>query len=102
MGKILIFSNKSGGEGGADVSVVTANASDVLADKVIVGQDGEPILGEMPNIGAVSQMINAGSSYTIPKGYHNGSGSVTAQSLVNQTGGTATSTDILDKKNSLG
>lgn len=36
--------NRCGG-GGADVSGVTATASDVLSPKVIVGADGEPITG---------------------------------------------------------
>ena len=35
MGRIIIYGNKSG-EGGADTSVVTANASDVLIGKIIV------------------------------------------------------------------
>ena len=34
----------------------------------------------MTNRGAVSKSLNPGSSYTIPAGYHNGSGKVTANS----------------------
>ncbi len=51
--------------------------------------------GSMVNNGAVSQTLDAGGSYTVPSGYHNGSGKVTANSLVNQTNGTATATQIL-------
>ena len=41
----------------------------------------------MPNNGAVSpNALNAGESYTIPAGYHNGSGVVSAASLASQTG----------------
>ncbi len=63
----------------ADVSGVTATASDVLATKIIVNASGEQVAGTMPNNGAVSGTINGmvTSSYTIPEGYHNGSGTVT-------------------------
>ena len=99
MGKIIIYGDKSGGEGGADVSVVTANASDVLSGKVFVDTEGEPVLGIMPNQGTVSPpALNAGESYTIPKGYHSGSGTITASNLANQTSGTAVATDILTGK----
>ena len=36
-----------GGGGGADLDVVTAGANDVVAPKVIVGPDGEPISGHL-------------------------------------------------------
>lgn len=95
------------GGGGADLDAVTAGAGDVLAGKVIVGPDGEPLtgtlalsgsasdgqvlgrqtyyntdaktkrIGTMPNRGAVSQSLAINGSYTIPAGYHNGSGKVT-------------------------
>lgn len=95
------------GGGGADLDAVTASAGDVLAGKVIVGPDGEPLTGTltlsgnasdgqvlsgqtyyntdaktkrtgtMPNRGAVNQSLAINGSYTIPAGYHNGSGKVT-------------------------
>ncbi len=95
------------GGGGADLDVVTAGAGDVLAGKVIVGPDGEPLTGTlalsgnasdgqvlngqtyyntdaktkrtgtMPNRGAVNQSLAINGSYTIPAGFHNGSGKVT-------------------------
>ena len=52
----------------------------------------------MVNRGAVSQTLNAGGSYTIPEGYHNGSGKITASSLASQTPGTATANDIASGK----
>lgn len=62
-----------------DTSAVTAAAADVLANKVIVGADGTTISGTMVNNGAVTKTLDASSnnqSYTVPKGYHNGSGKV--------------------------
>lgn len=85
--------------GGADTSIVTALASDVLSPKVIVDADGNPLTGTMPNNGAVSPTaLNCGGSYTIPKGYHNGSGKVTANSLASQTSADATAGNILSGK----
>ena len=40
----------------------------------------------MTNNGAKTASLNAGDSYTIPAGYHNGSGKITANSLSSQTG----------------
>lgn len=60
-----------------DVSSVTAGESDVLTGKVIVTADGSVVPGSMPNNGTVSKTLDAAStSYTIPKGYHSGSGTV--------------------------
>ena len=62
-----------------DVSAVTAGAADVLANKIIVDATGRSVAGTMPNNGAVSKTLDATSnnqSYTVPKGYHSGSGSV--------------------------
>lgn len=60
-----------------DVSTVTATAKDVLANKVIVTADGTVTTGTMPNNGAVSQKLDtATTSYAVPAGYHNGSGTV--------------------------
>ena len=60
-----------------DVSGVTATESDVLTGKKIVNSDGDTKTGSMPNRGAVSQSLNTSTtSYTVPAGYHNGSGKV--------------------------
>lgn len=62
-----------------DTSPVTAGAADVLANKVIVNADGETVAGTMTNNGAVTKTLDATSnnqSYTVPKGYHSGSGKV--------------------------
>lgn len=84
------------GGGGADLDVVTAAAGDVLAGKVIVDKDGEPLAGTMPERGAWSSSeLSAGASVTIPAGHHSGSGKVTAKSLASQTSGTAAAAQIL-------
>ena len=63
------------GEGG---EYGTATASDVLQGKTI-GTENGLVDGTMPNRGAVTNTITTqGGQYTIPSGYHNGSGKVTA------------------------
>lgn len=60
-----------------DVSSVTAAAGDVLTGKIYVTADGTVTTGTMANNGAVSQTLTATTiSYTIPKGYHSGTGKV--------------------------
>lgn len=62
-----------------DTTNVDATAADVLAGKTIVTGTGE-VEGTMTNRGAVSKTLDArtgNQSYTVPAGYHNGSGAVT-------------------------
>lgn len=60
-----------------DVSSVTAAAGDVLTGKVIVLADGTVTTGTMANNGAVGKTLDATTiTYTIPKGYHSGTGTV--------------------------
>lgn len=88
-----------------DVSSVTAAAGDVLTGKVIVTADGKVTTGTMANNGAVSKVLTASDpSYTVPQGYHSGSGTVsvdpesktvtptTAQQTVSPTEGKVLST----------
>ena len=61
-----------------DVSSVTAVAGEVLTGKIFVTADGTVTTGSMPNNGAVSKVLDVTTiSYTIPKGYHSGTGKVT-------------------------
>ena len=78
-----------------DVTKVDAAAADVLAGKTIVNASGEAVTGTMVNNGAKTAELSAGGSYTIPAGYHNGSGKITAKSLASQTAGTAAAAEIL-------
>lgn len=83
-----------------DVSSVTATAADVLSGKTIVTPDGALTPGTMPNNGAVNKTLTPQEqTYTIPAGYHSGSGSVsispesktatptTSQQVINPTSG---------------
>lgn len=60
-----------------DVSSVTAGAGDVLTGKVFVTAAGVVTPGEMINNGAVDKTLDVTTvTYTIPKGFHSGSGKV--------------------------
>ena len=62
----------------ADVTNVTVSPTDVLANKVFVDSTGAEKAGTMVNNGAVTATIDGltVTSYTVPAGYHNGSGTV--------------------------
>lgn len=59
----------------------------VTADKILEGSSGYAddahsiVVGRMPNKGSWGTTINPGGEATIPAGYHNGNGKVTAVSL---------------------
>lgn len=55
-----------------------AATSDVLSGKTFTSSSGATLRGSMTNRGAWTGTVNPGSSITIPAGYHNGSGRVTA------------------------
>lgn len=60
-----------------NVSSVTATAGEVLTGKIIVTADGTVVTGTMTNNGAASKTLDVTTiNYTIPKGYHSGSGKV--------------------------
>lgn len=97
-----VLKGKTAGVNGSDEPVtgtleLTGNSGtgDVLAGKTFYAANPKTKqTGTMANQGAVNQTLNAGGSYTIPAGYHNGSGKVTASSLSSQTSGTATAAYI--------
>ena len=67
---------------GADVSDATAAASNVLAGKTFyAGANDDIKTGSMVDNGAKTATLSPGGSYTIPAGYHNGAGKVTANSV---------------------
>lgn len=82
--------------------VGTAGAGDVLTGKTFTNASSVGATGTMANNGAVSASVGYGGSYTIPAGYHNGSGKVTnsvgaggitvSGGTVSATAGTASAT----------
>lgn len=60
-----------------DTSDANASAEQILSGYTAY-VNGSKIIGNMTNRGAVSRTIDPGESYTIPAGYHNGSGRVSA------------------------
>ena len=71
-----------------------ATAGNILVDKTAY-VNGAKITGTMPNKGTITASLNCGGSYTIPAGYHNGSGKVTANSLASQISATVDASKIL-------
>ena len=78
-------------------SDTTGGAGDLLSGKTAYF-NGKKVTGTMVNQGAKTATLNAGGSYTIPAGYHNGSGKITVNSLASQTSATATAGNILTGK----
>lgn len=76
----------------------TITASDVLSGKVGYSK-GNKITGTIIDQGAKTASLNCGGSYTIPAGYHNGSGKVTANSLASQTPANADTSTIIAGRN---
>lgn len=78
---------------------VTTDDATATAPNILIGEtayvNGEKVTGTMPNNGAKTSTLGAGDSYTIPAGYHNGSGKITAKDLASQTPATASATEIL-------
>lgn len=63
----------------SDTSSDTAVVAEVLATKTFHAR-GSALTGTMPNRGAVTATISTLTPYTIPNGYHDGSGTVSIDS----------------------
>lgn len=67
----------------AAAKVGTAQPENVLAGETFTNSTTVGETGTMANRGSLVETINPGDTYTIPKGYHSGYGSVTAGPNVN-------------------
>lgn len=68
-----------------NAAIADTDSENVLEDVLFVHAQGQMGYGLMTNNGAVSETIDPGDTYTIPKGYHNGSGTVTASAAPTKT-----------------
>lgn len=70
-----------------DTKVGNAGVAHVLSGKTFTNSSGVGLTGTMANKGAVTGSITtSGGTYTIPAGYHNGSGKVTGATLAQLVG----------------
>lgn len=70
--------NGGGGLSNARLAQATASAAQVLDGQKFYAGSKALQKGTMPNNGAVNASINPGDTYTVPAGYHDGSGLVKA------------------------
>ena len=70
----------------------TASASQVLSGYTFTNASSVGASGTMTNNGAVNQTLSINGTYTIPAGYHNGSGKVT-QNITTKVAATYTPSD---------
>lgn len=80
----------------------TAGEADVAPTDIKSGKkayNGTTLVtGTMPSNTAEQKLLSCGQSYSIPEGYHDGTGMVSADTLANQTAGTAAAGDVLISK----
>lgn len=73
----------------------TATERDIIKGKSAWSGD-ELVTGTMPTFASKIITLNAGDTYIIPEGYHDGNTQIIVNNLDDQTEGTATSKDILE------
>lgn len=75
---------------------MTAEPEDVLFPYRFIGKDKTIQSGNLVNNGSVLVGLNCGEYFTIPYGYHSGSGVITALDLASQTPGNVTPDAMID------
>ena len=97
--KLLEYLSTNISSGSGNGTVVNTKDATAKENEILYGKtayvNGEKKTGTMPNNGSVTQSLNAGDTFTIPKGYHDGTGIITANGLAGQTSGTATEDKML-------
>lgn len=78
----------------SEQTVGNIRAEDILINKV-AWSNGRKVTGTMDNNGSVSRILDNGESYTISKGYHDGTGIISTVSLSQKTSGNATENEII-------
>lgn len=90
------------GENAFGINGTYTSDANATADKILTGfsgyVNGFKVDGSMSNQGTKTASLNCGGSYIIPKGFHDGNGKVTANSLSSQTDATATAPYIYKGK----
>ena len=76
---VMALMTASGGLSNSKLALANAGTEDVLSGKTYYAGDKNLKTGDMPNNGAWSSSVGQGESITIPKGYHNGMGKVSAK-----------------------
>lgn len=92
MGKLII--SQIGGSGG-DLDMITATSSDVIKDKIIVGKDGEPIVGSLQLVGTASaNHVLSGKTFYNTNAQAIQTGSLAIQSAISFSAAAQSSTTI--------
>lgn len=88
--------------GGEDTSDATLTNSNQLEYGVTAYSKGKKVVGNVPRITSGNQITLAcGQSYKIPAGIHDGKQVIFSKDLASQTGGNATSVDIVSGKTAI-
>ena len=76
--------------------------ADAIAEQLLIDKtawvNGNKITGSMADNGAVEVSLNCGETYIVPVGFHNGNGSISANSLASQTVADAETGDLVESK----
>ena len=81
----------------SEQTISNAEASEIVSGKT-AWVNGEKVTGTMDSVADINKNIQAGESYTIPRGFHSGASKVNAVGMASQTLATALPTDILSGK----